>query len=180
MRVAEARESRYSCSVQHNEVESGESSASGVVAVHDELVRLVRQLVAGDGPPAGSPTFAQHSLLSYIARNPGCRATQISESFGVHRSTVSRQLRVCIDEGWVRAEAGPLRSGHPLTLTDAGVAVLAGADARRVEEVRDRMASWSDRDIAAFADHLRRFRHGGDDPSREPSTFDSNGDDTRA
>jgi DNA-binding MarR family transcriptional regulator len=171
VRVAEARESRYSCSVQHNEVESGESSASGVVAVHDELVRLVRQLVAGDGPPAGSPTFAQHSLLSY---------TQISEAFGVHRSTVSRQLRVCIDEGWVRAEAGPLRSGHPLTLTDAGVAVLAGADARRVEEVRDRMASWSDRDIAAFADHLRRFRHGGDDPSREPSTFESNGDATRA
>ena len=117
--MAEARESRYSCSVQHNEVESGESSASGVVAVHDELVRLVRQLVAGDGPPAGSPTFAQHSLLSYIARNPGCRATQISESFGVHRSTVSRQLRVCIDEGWVRAEAG----GEGTILQIAGFAL---------------------------------------------------------
>ncbi|EKT81229.1 MULTISPECIES: MarR family winged helix-turn-helix transcriptional regulator [Rhodococcus] len=174
MRVVEARVVGYSCGVQHNEVEPEETPASGVVAVHDELVRLVRQLVAGDRPPVGSPTFAQHSLLSFVARNPGCRATQISDAFGVHRSTVSRQLRGCIDEGWVHAEPGPLRSGHPLSLTDGGVAVLAGADARRVEEVRDRVASWSDGEIAAFARHLRKFRQGGD------TDHDSIGDDTRA
>ncbi|MBC2639273.1 MULTISPECIES: MarR family winged helix-turn-helix transcriptional regulator [unclassified Rhodococcus (in: high G+C Gram-positive bacteria)] len=174
MRVVEARVVGYSCSVQHNEVEPEETPASGVVAVHDELVRLVRQLVAGDRPPAGSPTFAQHSLLSFVARNPGCRATQISDAFGVHRSTVSRQLRGCVDEGWVHAEPGPLRSGHPLSLTDVGIAVLAGADARRVEEVRDRVASWSDSEIAAFARDLRKFRQGGD------SDHESIGDDPRA
>ncbi|MFC0448618.1 MarR family winged helix-turn-helix transcriptional regulator [Rhodococcus jostii] len=174
MRVVEARVVGYSCSVQHNEVEPEETPASGVVAVHDELVRLVRQLVAGDRPPAGSPTFAQHSLLSFVARNPGCRATQISDAFGVHRSTVSRQLRGCVDEGWVHAEPGPLRSGHPLSLTDVGIAVLAGADARRVEEVRDRVASWSDGEIAAFARNLRKFRQGGD------IDHESIGDDPRA
>ncbi|RZK96323.1 MAG: MarR family transcriptional regulator [Rhodococcus sp. (in: high G+C Gram-positive bacteria)] len=174
MRVVEARVVGYSCSVQHNEVEPEETPASGVVAVHDELVRLVRQLVAGDRPPAGSPTFAQHSLLSFVARNPGCRATQISDAFGVHRSTVSRQLRGCVDEGWVHAEPGPLRSGHPLSLTDVGIAVLAGADARRVEEVRDRVASWSDGEIAAFARNLRKFRRGGD------TDHEGMGDDPRA
>ncbi|MFC9554705.1 MarR family winged helix-turn-helix transcriptional regulator [Rhodococcus sp. NPDC056960] len=174
MRVVEARVVGYSCSVQHNGVEPEETPASGVVAVHDELVRLVRQLVAGDRPPAGSPTFAQHSLLSFVARNPGCRATQISDAFGVHRSTVSRQLRGCVDEGWVHAEPGPLRSGHPLSLTDVGIAVLAGADARRVEEVRDRVASWSDGEIAAFARDLRKFRQGGD------TDHESIGDDPRA
>lgn len=174
MRVVEARVVGYSCSVQHNGVEPEETPASGVVAVHDELVRLVRQLVAGDRPPAGSPTFAQHSLLSFVARNPGCRATQISDAFGVHRSTVSRQLRGCVDEGWVHAEPGPLRSGHPLSLTDVGIAVLAGADARRVEEVRDRVASWSDGEIAAFARDLRKFRQGGDTDN------ESIGDDPRA
>nr|WP_072688338.1 MarR family winged helix-turn-helix transcriptional regulator [Rhodococcus marinonascens] len=148
------------CDAKHAEVESVDASASGVVAVHDELVRLIRQLVADDVTVAGSPTFAQHSLLSFVARNPGCWATRISDAFGLHRSTVSRQLRGCVDEGWVRAEPGPLRSGHPLTLTEGGVAVLASADARRIEEVRNRLNSWSDSDVDAFVRHLRKFRRG--------------------
>lgn len=155
------------CDSEHTEVEAVDVFASGVVAVHDELVRLIRELVTNDSRTAGSPTFAQHSLLSFVARNPGCRATQISDAFGVHRSTVSRQLRGCLDEGWVHAEKGPLRSGHPLTLTEWGVAVLASAEAHRIEEVRTRLNSWSDSDIDAFARQLREFRLGatalGDD-----------------
>ncbi|MFZ2174390.1 MAG: MarR family winged helix-turn-helix transcriptional regulator [Rhodococcus sp. (in: high G+C Gram-positive bacteria)] len=161
MRVVDGRSIRQYCGTEQN-VDESHAPARGVVAVHDELVSLVRQLVAEDHPPTDDLTFAQHSLLSFIARNPGCRAIQISDAFGVNRSTVSRQLRRCIDEEWVHAEPGPLRSGHPLSLTARGAAILAGADARCVEGVRDRVSSWSDSEIEEFALHLRRFRDRGD------------------
>ncbi|WP_027502303.1 MarR family winged helix-turn-helix transcriptional regulator [Rhodococcus sp. UNC363MFTsu5.1] len=133
-------------------------STAAVAQVHEELVHLVRQLMTGERPAEGLPTFAQHSVLSYIERNPGCRATEISEAFGVHRSTVSRQLRGCVDAGWVQAEPGPIRSGHPLSLTDAGRDVLGDADRRRRDEVGERVRDWSDADIADLARMLHRFR----------------------
>ncbi|MFC7449756.1 MarR family winged helix-turn-helix transcriptional regulator [Rhodococcus daqingensis] len=126
--------------------------------VHEELVHLVRQLMTGERPAEGLPTFAQHSVLSYIARNPGCRATEISDAFGVHRSTVSRQLRGCVDAGWVQAESGPIRSGHPLSLTGPGRDVLGDADRRRRDEVGDRVRDWSAADIDDLARMLHRFR----------------------
>lgn len=69
-----------------------------MVEVYDEFVHLVRFLTAGERSDDSSLSLAQHSLLGFIARNPGCRATDISEVFGVNRSTVSRQVRHCIDQ----------------------------------------------------------------------------------
>ncbi|QKT10874.1 MarR family winged helix-turn-helix transcriptional regulator [Rhodococcus sp. W8901] len=131
-----------------------------VAAVHAELVQLARELVAGGRDAQGGPSFAQHSVLSFVARNPGCRATDISDAFGVNRSTVSRQLRGCTDGGWVRADSAPVRSGRPLYLTAQGVAVLAAADRRRFDDVRARVDGWSPTEIAQFAQILRRFRDG--------------------
>ncbi len=126
--------------------------------VHAELVQLARALVVGGRDVAGGPSFAQHSLLAYIARNPGCRATDVSEEFGLNRSTVSRQLRGCIESGWVLAEPGSLRTGYPLRLTTHGTDVLAAADVRRLDEVRARLHGWSLDEIAQFANTLHRFR----------------------
>ncbi|TQF65830.1 winged helix-turn-helix transcriptional regulator [Rhodococcus spelaei] len=132
---------------------------SGAVAqVHEEIVNLLRELMTGERPADGLPTFAQHSVLSYISRNPGCRATDISDAFGVHRSTVSRQLRQCVDSGWVHAEAGPVRQGHPLTLTVRGGDVLDDADRDRRAEVDARVRDWQTGDVAEFANLLHHFR----------------------
>lgn len=174
----------YSCEVQPKLAEDGSTRQSGVLAVHDEIVRLLRQMIVDDRSAGPGPTFAQHSLLAYIASHSGCRATQVSEVFGVHRSTVSRQLRVCIDEGWVHAESGPLRSGHPLTLTEVGTAVLASTNSGRVQQVTNRLASWSREQIETFALDLRRFREAGNtELARRPegsSAQATNGDDLRA
>ncbi|WP_072845772.1 MarR family winged helix-turn-helix transcriptional regulator [Rhodococcus tukisamuensis] len=155
--------------------------AGAVAAVHEELVQLVRQLMTGDRPDEGTPTFAQHSVLAYIARNSGCRATEIADVFGVHRSTVSRQVRVCVESGWVRSESGPIRNGHPLCVTDAGASVLAEADRLRRAEVDERTRSWSDDETAEFARLLHRFRLGSPTASPAPSTPpETIGDDTSA
>ncbi|MFC4126676.1 MarR family winged helix-turn-helix transcriptional regulator [Nocardia rhizosphaerae] len=130
-----------------------------VAAVHDALTRVVREIVAGRPSVDGLPSFALQSVLSYIDRNPGCRATEIAETFGVHRSTISRQLRSCADAGWVRAGEGSLHSGYPLTLTAEGGQALAAAAERDLAEIAERMADWTPRDIADFAAALRRFGH---------------------
>lgn len=140
--------------------------------MHAELVQLARELIAGGRDAQGGPSFAQHSVLSFVARNPGCRATDISDAFGVNRSTVSRQLRGCLESGWVRTDAGSLRTGYPLQLTDQGTAVLAAADRRRLDEVRARVRGWSPAEVTQFAEILRRFRTApltnetSDDPDR--------------
>ncbi|MDJ0111429.1 helix-turn-helix domain-containing protein, partial [Rhodococcus erythropolis] len=77
---------------------------TGPPAVHDELVHLTRQLMTGDRHSDDHPSIAQHSFLSFIGRNDGCKATEISEVFGVNRSTISRQVRGCIEAGWVYAD----------------------------------------------------------------------------
>jgi DNA-binding MarR family transcriptional regulator len=135
-----------------------ELAADHVAALHAELVQLARELVSGGRDVEGGPSFAQHSVLSFVARNPGCRATDISDAFGVNRSTVSRQLRGCLDAGWVRSEPGSVRSGNPLHLTAQGAEVLADADRRRLDEVRVRVHGWSPTEVAQFARILRRFR----------------------
>lgn len=154
---------------------SGVPDRTGVIEVYDEFVHLVRFLTAGERSDDSSLSLAQHSLLGFIARNPGCRATDISEVFGVNRSTVSRQVRHCIDEGWLSADSGPTRLGHPLRLTDRGHAVLAITVTRRYDEVTAGLAGWGQDEIDTFIHLLRRFRSGVD-PSTPPSTDQNDGD----
>ncbi|MFD6675371.1 MarR family winged helix-turn-helix transcriptional regulator [Rhodococcus zopfii] len=152
------------------------SAAAG--EVYDEFVNLVRFLTAGERAHDGALSLAQHSLLGYVDRHPGCRATDVSDAFGVNRSTVSRQLRSCIEAGWVAAEPGPTRLGHPLNLTDRGRTVLSDTVARRHDEVRAGLAGWGQDELDRFVHLLRRFRHGVDTTSA--ATTDPNDGDARA
>lgn len=138
--------------------------------MHDELVHLTRQLTMGDRHSDGLPSLAQHSFLAFIGRHDGCRATEISEVFGVNRSTISRQVRGCIAEGWVSADPGSVRQGNPLHLTAAGSKYLEAANARRLDQVASRLHDWTEVEIADFARALHRFR-----TSIESQTY---GDDT--
>ncbi|NNH74932.1 winged helix-turn-helix transcriptional regulator [Nocardia uniformis] len=130
-----------------------------LVAVHDALTHIVREIIAGRPAVEALPPFAQRAALSYIDRNPGCRATEIAESFGVHRSTVSRQLRACMDAGWVEAGEGSLHAGYPLTLSTAGRHALTAATGHDLARLDERMADWTPGEIADFARALRRFQH---------------------
>ncbi|WP_040803363.1 MarR family winged helix-turn-helix transcriptional regulator [Nocardia concava] len=128
-----------------------------LVAVHDGLTRIVREIIAARPDTDGLPSFAQQSALSYIERNPGCRATEMAEAFGVHRSTVSRQVRACVEVGWVEAGPGSLHAGYPLTLTAAGQRVLAAAAGHDLARLGERMADWTPEETAEFARALRRL-----------------------
>ncbi|MEU5843097.1 MarR family winged helix-turn-helix transcriptional regulator [Rhodococcus sp. NPDC047139] len=159
--------------MQHNR-QSGRMSEDGVARVYEEFALLVRFLTSGERKQDSGLSLVQHSLLGFISRNPGCRATDISEVFGVHRSTVSRQLRHVVDAGWVEAGTGPARAGHPLRLTDHGAAVLEGAVMRRLDDVRAGVEGWHEDDLDRFVDLLHRFRAGvaPEDPAPDQNDGD--------
>ncbi|MCD2113825.1 MULTISPECIES: MarR family winged helix-turn-helix transcriptional regulator [Rhodococcus] len=157
--------------MQHNR-QARRPSADGVARVYEEFVLLVRFLTSGARAQDNGLSLVQHSLLGFISRNPGCRATDISEVFGVHRSTVSRQLRHAVDAGWVEAGTGPARAGHPLRLTDHGATVLEGAVVRRLDDVRAGLEGWDEDELERFVDLLRRFRAGIDSDDRTPDQND--------
>ncbi|KOS53561.1 MarR family winged helix-turn-helix transcriptional regulator [Rhodococcus rhodochrous] len=164
--------------MQHKREVAAQSAATGVSEVYDEFVYLVRHLTAGERAHDDVLSLAQHSMLGFIDRNPGCRATDISDAFSVNRSTVSRQLRSCIDAGWVQAEAGPTRLGHPLRLTARGREILARTVAGRHDEIRAALTGWDRDDIDRFVDMLRRFRQGVE--HRSTARPDHNEGDARA
>lgn len=166
----------YSCPVQQKR-RSGSPEDGIAVEVYEEFAHLVRFLTSGARAHESGLSLAQHSLLAYISRNPGCLATDISEVFGVHRSTVSRQLRHAIDEGWVEAQQGPARAGHPLRLTEYGARTLDAVSTARLDDVRTGLTGWSREDLDRFTNLLRRFRQGVDPDVR---TFDQNDGDSSA
>lgn len=145
--------------MQH-EWQAGAPAQTEVAQVYEEFVHLVRFLTAGERAHDNALSLAQHSLLGFIARHPGCRATEVSENFGVNRSTVSRQVRNAVDAGWVEAEAGPVRTGNPLRLTERGRAILDDTVVRRHGEIRAGLAEWEQEDLDRFVHLLRRFRSG--------------------
>lgn len=153
----------------------GSPEDGGAVEVYEEFAHLVRYLTSGARAHESGLSLAQHSLLAFISRNPGCRATDISDVFGVHRSTVSRQLRHAVDKGWVEAQHGPARAGHPLHLTEHGSNVLDGVATTRLDDVRAGLSGWETEDLDRFVHLLRRFRQGIDFATRthDPNYGDS-------
>nr|WP_228497959.1 MarR family winged helix-turn-helix transcriptional regulator [Frigoribacterium sp. VKM Ac-1396] len=109
-------------------------------------------------------SFVEHSLVTFIAANPGCRATDIAADFGLNRSTVSRQLGGLVELGLVEPGAaavgtagGEARRGQALALTDRGRELLArSVDANR-SALADRLAGWTAAEVDALAAALHRL-----------------------
>jgi len=134
-------------------------------AVFDHLHEVVRRGNARSRRLGEPLTFVEHSLLRFIAATPGTRATDIAVAFSLNRSTVSRQVNTLIELGLVRyqdydvvpeTDEGTGR-GRVLALTDHGDAQLASSAAAQRAIVTDRLADWTDAEIAAFATALARY-----------------------
>lgn len=144
---------------------SPDSTARGhaLDRVFEELAVISRRTNARSRALAGPLSFVEHSLLQYIGTNPDCRAIDIATAFHLSRSTISRQLATLEDLGLIVLAPSPSDSGpgpgrgHSLALTELGRDRLDAASARQREAMLDRLAEWSDEQVAAFADLLSRF-----------------------
>lgn len=132
----------------------------GIDTVYSELETVSRRAVARARHKSAPLSFVEHSLVTFIASNPGCRATDIAADFGLNRSTVSRQLSGLVELGLV--EPGPAvgaegRRGQALALTERGRDLLArSVDANR-SALSDRLAGWTAAEVDALAAALHRL-----------------------
>ena len=132
----------------------------GIDTVYSELETVSRRAVARARHKSAPLSFVEHSLVTFIASNPGCRATDIAADFGLNRSTVSRQLGGLVELGLVESGEGVMadgRRGQALTLTARGHDLLArSVDANR-SALADRLKGWTAGEVDALAAALHRL-----------------------
>lgn len=142
-----------------------ESRDTAIGSVYDQIEAIYQRAVARSRRINAPLTAVEQSLLSYIGRNPGCRATDIASAFSLNRSTVSRQLHALGDLGLVIEgddDDGQARRGRPLQVTEEGADRLDRSLAIHREAVRARLDGWSESELRHFAAALDRFNSGQD------------------
>ncbi|QXQ10117.1 MarR family winged helix-turn-helix transcriptional regulator [Paeniglutamicibacter sp. Y32M11] len=128
-----------------------------IQAVYNHMQVITRRANARSRHLAEPLTFVEHSLLRFIADTPGVRAIDIAEAFSLNRSTVSRQVATLIELGLANYDETDAGRGRVLVLTDHGHQQLATSAQVHREVVTDRLAGWSDQEIASFAEALIRY-----------------------
>lgn len=128
--------------------------------VYSELERVSRRAVARARRRSAPLSFVEHSLVTFIATHPGCRAVDIAADFGLNRSTVSRQLAGLLELGLVSTggdiDAGG-RRGQVLSLTPRGDELLARSTEANRAALAETLGEWRPAEIADLAAALRRL-----------------------
>ncbi|MFT4235465.1 MAG: MarR family transcriptional regulator [Microbacterium sp.] len=97
-------------------------------------------------------------LLSRIAAEGPKSIGELSEIFRLDASTLQRQTGAAVSAGLLTRTADPEGGlAKKFSLTDAGTQQLLAHRSRSVQALDAILSSWSDAEVAAFADMLHRF-----------------------
>ena len=145
-------------------------TASGLADRFGFQLRMAQAAVWGDLVAALQPFGLRPSLYSVLLilrAAPGCRQQEIGEALGIQRPNLVAMIDGLEKRGLIRREVNPAdRRSYALTLTDAGLALLAEADAAHAGHERRVAERLGDADAAALVRALRRVaaaRAGPDD-----------------
>jgi DNA-binding MarR family transcriptional regulator len=146
-----------------------EERSAAIDAIQADLTTITRRGSVRTRRAHPDLTLASQSLISYIEAHPGCRAVDVAAHFELDKSTVSRQLGVLLELGFIaRENEGPTSStpggaaqrGQGLVLTEHGKQAEARLSADVSEALAARLADWPQQDVTAFASLLHRFNTG--------------------
>jgi DNA-binding MarR family transcriptional regulator len=136
--------------------------SEAVVEVADNFVALMRSFARAK---ARFMAAAEHDvewsaqiILRQLANAGPMRASALAECLQSDPSTVSRQVATLVKEGLLERQADP-EDGRAsiLALTPKADGVIAQHEQLRVQHFAGMLADWDERDLARFADLLRRF-----------------------
>lgn len=139
---------------------------------YTELSRITRRASVRARGTDDVLSIVDQSLVDFVVQHPGCMAIDIARYLRLNRSTISRQLSGLLVAGLVRTVDGGSGNAKPLEATDAGRAALARSVQLHRDALVERLAEWSDDDVALLAGMLERL--GAADevdlpmPSRDP------------
>ena len=119
-----------------------------------ELTLYGRRVRAVVGRAHPDLSFAAYSMLSHVYDEDGCRAVELARTYGLDKSTVSRQLGDLVRRGLIhRDDAG-------LHVTPRGARLLEGARRQQRSLLAERMRGWSEEERRTFAELLHRYNAG--------------------
>jgi DNA-binding MarR family transcriptional regulator len=129
-----------------------------IETVYLALTTMVRRSQQLGGKIHPSLSLPAYTVLNQVGAEPGTRARDLVEYFGLDKSTVSRQVNQLEPAGLLRrAGERPGRRGSVLEVTAEGQRLLDQAGGAIRSALADRMVGWDDGDIARFATLLEAF-----------------------
>ncbi|MFD1814031.1 MarR family winged helix-turn-helix transcriptional regulator [Rhodococcus gannanensis] len=130
--------------------------------------RVLRGALGG-GTETGLPP-ALTGVLFVLAHSAPCRQNELAVSLCVSQSALSRQIADLVDAGLVARRPDPDDGRASLVeLTDAGRRILADSKARRADNLRERLADWSQDEAEAALAALRHLIDTFSIPARTPA-----------
>ncbi|WIB68587.1 MarR family winged helix-turn-helix transcriptional regulator [Curtobacterium sp. MCBD17_035] len=131
--------------------------AAEITRAYRELARITRRAAVRARGPEAALSIVDHSLVDFVAQHYGCMAIDIARYLRLNRSTISRQLSGLLAAGLIEQVDGGTGNAKPLAVTAAGEAALERSVRVHRESLEERLASWSDDDVALLAGLLERL-----------------------
>ncbi|ROP64059.1 MarR family winged helix-turn-helix transcriptional regulator [Curtobacterium sp. PhB115] len=136
---------------------SSEVRNSEIGRAYTELARITRRASIRARGSDQVLSVVDQSLVDFVVQHEGCMAIDIARYLRLNRSTISRQLSGLLATGLIRTTDGGTGNAKPLEATDAGRAALARSVQLHRDALEERLAGWSDDDIALLAGLLERL-----------------------
>jgi DNA-binding MarR family transcriptional regulator len=124
---------------------------------YTELSRITRRASVRARGTEDVLSVVDQSLVDFVVQHPGCMAIDIARYLRLNRSTISRQLSGLLAAGLVRTVDGGTGNAKPLEATDAGRQALDRSVRLHRDALVERLAEWSDDDVALLAGMLERL-----------------------
>jgi DNA-binding MarR family transcriptional regulator len=124
---------------------------------YTELSRITRRASVRARGTEDVLSVVDQSLVDFVVQHPGCMAIDIARYLRLNRSTISRQLSGLLAAGLVRTVDGGTGNAKPLEATEAGRRALDRSVQLHRDALVERLADWSDDDVALLAGMLERL-----------------------
>ena len=132
------------------------------------LIRRVRRVIAERAQAVHECLQpATFLLLNHLAEKGPLRASTLADHFAMDKASVSRQVQHLLDLGLVDRTPDPADGRATLlSVSDEGLRRLKDVSSHRRKLLDERLADWTDEELADFATVLARYnatldRHAG-------------------
>jgi DNA-binding MarR family transcriptional regulator len=145
-----------------DQVQTGSRRDEALHAIEREVGALIRRVrrVIGERARSIHPDLqpSAYLILTYLNEEDDVRSSQLVENFGIDKGAISRQISSLADLGLVERFPDP-EDGRAtrIRLTDDAKARIQSVSERRWGRFGQRLADWSDDDLAGFAAILQHY-----------------------
>ena len=117
--------------------------------------RVIRERAHAVHPDLQSSSYL---MLSWLAQHGPQRASAMAEAFCIDKGAISRQVQHLVELDLVERAPDPADGRATLvSATAEATKRLAAVDGERRRWLDDRLREWSDEDLAAIVELLRRY-----------------------